>query len=500
MTVADPRPDDGGPGAEAPPHSMEAEQSVLGGLLIDSSAYARISDLVGLADFYAHDHRLVFAAIKALLNAGQPVDVVTVFDQLGSQAEEVGGLKALNALAQCVPSTANIVRYCEIVAERAAARTAIARFDAARARVMAGESIAVVLDDAKVELGRIVEQRKLGTSSKIPLMTLRELQAHSRSVSWLVKHVVPANTIGMMYGASGTFKSFIALDMALHVAHGLPWLGRKTTKGAVLYIAAEGGSGLSQRIEAWHAARRLRMEDIDESFRVVPVALDLTADAWRIVEAAQAFGLSFDLVVTDTFSQTYGGEENSANEVAAYFRELGNRFRALWHCSVLIIHHSGHSATERPRGSSAMRANVDYMMGVFRDEKEMLATLTCSKQKDVDAFKDAMFQLSVQELGKDDDNDPITSLVARHLSRSEDMRRAMAAEQKAGRGGHNQLLVGLVENGMPEDSLRKAFYEACGVHEAEARRKAYYRARKWAMEQGFIDVAEGTIIALEGHA
>lgn len=485
---------DGGP--VVPPHSMQAEQSVLGGLLIDPTAYARITDLLTLTDFYAHEHRLTFAAIQALLKAGKAVDVVTVFDQLGSQAEEVGGLRFLASLAQCVPSTANIVRYAEIVAERSTLRSILATIDVARSRALHGESAARVLDDAKVALGRLADQRKLGGSTRIPLLDLRELQAMSRSVTWLVKHVVPGDSMGMLYGGSGTFKSFIALDMALHVAHGLPWLGRKTTKGAVLYVAAEGGSGLWRRIEAWHVARRLRWEDICDRFRAVPVALDMTVDAWRIVEAAQSFGMAFELVIVDTFSQTYGGEENSANEVAAYFRELGNRFRALWHCSVLVIHHSGHQATERPRGSSAMRANLDYMMGVFRDEKEMLATLTCEKQKDRDAFKNAMFSLSVQDLGRDEDNDPVTSLVARHLSRAEDVSSAMQAEQEAGRGGHRQLLLRLIGvGGMMEVDLRKAFCKDCGAVTADAQRQAWFRVRKWAIEGGFMEVAEGYVIA-----
>jgi hypothetical protein len=489
--AVDPRPEE-----QAQPWSCEAEQSVLGGLLIDSSAYARVSDVIGPPDLFLHAHRLVWAAISALVNAGHPVDVVTVFDQLGDQADAVGGLAGLNALAQCVPSTANILRYSEIVAERAALRRVLAAADAVKAQVLRGESSAAVLDDAKVAFGRLAEQRRLGGSTRVPMMDLAELRAHSRAVTWLVKHVVPADSIGMLYGGSGTFKSFIALDLALHIAHGLPWLGRNTRKGAVLYIAAEGGAGLWQRIEAWHMARRLRWEDISARFRVVPVALDLTQDAWRIVEAAQVFGMSFELVVTDTFSQTYAGEENSANEVAAYFRELGTRFRALWHCSVLIIHHTGHQATERPRGSSAMRANLDYMLGVFRDEQEMLATLTCAKQKDGDAFKDATFSLSVHELGHDEDNDPITSLVARHLSRAEDVDHAMAVEQRAGRGGHHALLLKLIgAGGMRVADLRKAFCEDCGATTPEARRQAWGRARKWAEDGGYMEVVDGMVIA-----
>lgn len=484
------------PGLRKPPHSLEAEQSVLGGLLLEPEAFATVSDQLTAGDFYVHAHKLVFGAITSLISEGKGVDTITVFERLGDQAGEVGGVRYLHSLSQSVPSAANIARYAEIITERATLRSVIAAADVAIEAAMLGKDAARVLDDAKVSFGRLADQRKLG-SGRMPLLSLDELREHSHAVSWLVKHVVPSDAIGMMYGGSGTFKSFIALDLALHVAHGLPWMGRRTKKGSVLYIAAEGGGGLWQRIVAWHRARRLQWSTIRDSFKIIPKAVDLTADAWRVVEAAQSKSLTPALVAIDTLSQTYAGEENSANEMAAYFRELGNRFRALWGCSVLLLHHTGHQATERPRGSSAIRANLDYMLGVFRDEKEMLATLTCGKQKDGDAFQDATFALSVHELGHDEDGDKVTSLVARHLSSAEEMSQAMETERSAGRGGKNQLLLSLLQNGIKETALRNAFYQECGLDTAEARRQAYHRAKNWATKAGFMEVADGHILTLK---
>ena len=82
----------------------------------------------------------------------------------------------------------------------------------------------------------------------LPILSLAELREHAKSVSWVVKHVIPADSIGLLFGGSGTFKSFIALDLALHVAHGLEWLGRKTRRGTVLIVAAEGGAVLLREI------------------------------------------------------------------------------------------------------------------------------------------------------------------------------------------------------------------------------------------------------------
>jgi hypothetical protein len=483
-------------GLRQPPHSIEAEQSVLGSLLLDNTALSRIDDVLGEADFFRHEHRTIFTSMAGLIADGKPADIITVFERLQAEekAETCGGIAYLNALTQSVASAANVRRYAEIIAERATLRSIIAAADEATAKAFRNEPAATILDDAKVVLGRLAESRKLG-GTKVPLLSLGELREQSHSVPWLVKHVMPAESIGMLYGGSGTFKSFIALDASLHIAHGLPWLGRRTKQGPVLYIAAEGGSGLWPRIVAWHRARRLQWSDTP--FHVIPAALDLTSDAWRVVESAQTRGVAPTLVVVDTLSQTYNGEENSANEVAAYFREIGSRFRQLWGCAVLILHHSGHSATERPRGSSAMRANLDFMFGVFRDENEMLATMTCAKQKDGEAFKDVTFSVSTHELGKDEDGDRVTSLVARHLSTVEDVQEAMEAEGKAGRRGHNQMLLGLIQNGQMESELRQVFYSECGLDTAEARRKAYHRAKDWATKAGLFEIAGGVVITLK---
>jgi replicative DNA helicase len=117
-----------------PPHSIEAEQSVLGGLLLDNSAWDRAGDLLTDSDFYRYEHRMIYAAIGALVNATKPADVITVFEHLQSlgKAEECGGLAYLNALAQSVPSAANLRRYAEIVRERAVLRKLVAASDQSR--------------------------------------------------------------------------------------------------------------------------------------------------------------------------------------------------------------------------------------------------------------------------------------------------------------------------------------------------------------------------------
>lgn len=484
---------------DTPPHSVEAEQSVLGALMLDNAALHVISDLVDVQSFYRHEHAAIFVAIELMVKAGQPADPITVFEHLQARdMDEDADLAYLNSLQASVPSARNVRRYAEIVAGHYADRALLAASDEA-ARIAADHLMPLAQRMERIASAMAkVERLSKGVGGRVPLLRLDALRAAHEQVRWTVKHVLPASSLGMMFGGSGTFKSFIALDAALHVAHGLPWMGRITTQAPVLYVAAEGGAGLWSRIHAWHKTRGLKWGDLP--FYVVPAAVDLTADAWRVVDAAQAVGVCPGLVIVDTLSQTYSGEENSANEMAAYFRELGLRFRELWGCSVLLVHHSGHASTERPRGSSAIRANVDYLLGVFRDEKELLATVTCAKQKDGEIFDDATFHMSVVELGVDDDGDKLTSLVARHLSSAEEVERARLAEQAAGRGGRNSSFMALVSNGMEINALRKSFYELLEGLDAEAKKKAFFRARQWAVDQGYIDVAQGIVIDLRAGA
>ena len=107
-----------------PPHSVEAEQSVLGGMLLDSTAWDKVADLISERDFYRNEHRLIYRHIARLCDMAKPVDVITVAESLegNNELDKAGGLAYLGSLAHNVPSAANIRRYAEIVRERAIMR------------------------------------------------------------------------------------------------------------------------------------------------------------------------------------------------------------------------------------------------------------------------------------------------------------------------------------------------------------------------------------------
>lgn len=162
------------PGLAVPPHSQEAEQSVLGALLLDNEAIDRIPDL--RADqFYRYDHRVIFDCIARMIMAGRRADVVTVMESLGGagKLDQVGGLRYLNTLAQNTPSAANIRRYAEIVIERAQLRDIMCAVDEIGAMVhnRAGKTAAEISAEAQARFEPISEARSFAPKEVGPVLT-----------------------------------------------------------------------------------------------------------------------------------------------------------------------------------------------------------------------------------------------------------------------------------------------------------------------------------------
>lgn len=149
-----------------PPHSIEAEQSLIGGLLLDNTAWDRIGDVVAAADFYRDDHRRIFTHIQKLVETGRPADVVTVYESIekSNEVDQTGGLAYLGEIANNTPSAANIRRYAEIVHERAVLRKLVTVGDeiASSALTPAGRDVKELLDEAEQKVFEIAEAGNKG--------------------------------------------------------------------------------------------------------------------------------------------------------------------------------------------------------------------------------------------------------------------------------------------------------------------------------------------------
>jgi len=182
-----------GDGLRLPPHSIEAEQSVLGGLMLDASAWDQIADRVTAEDFYRNDHKLIFEATAGLIERNQPCDAVTLSGHLESQGllDQVGGLSYLGSLARDTPTAANIRAYADIVRERSVLRQLISAGDliARNALEPEGREAREIVDDAERAVFEIAER---GSRGKIGFRT--------------VKSILPevVNRIDELYHSDGT--------------------------------------------------------------------------------------------------------------------------------------------------------------------------------------------------------------------------------------------------------------------------------------------------------
>jgi replicative DNA helicase len=181
-----------GDGLRLPPHSIEAEQSVLGGLMLDSTAWDQIADRVVAEDFYRNDHRLIFSATAALIERNQPCDAVTLSGHLESQGllEQVGGLAYLGSLARDTPTSANIRAYADIVRERAVLRQLIS----------AGN---LIVDAALQPEGR--EAREIVDEAERAVFEIAERGSRGKAGFRLVKSILPdvVNRIDELYHSDG---------------------------------------------------------------------------------------------------------------------------------------------------------------------------------------------------------------------------------------------------------------------------------------------------------
>jgi AAA domain len=202
--------------------------------------------------------------------------------------------------------------------------------------------------------------------------------------TWLLDAMLPGRGLVVFYGPSGIGKSFVALDWALCVASGLAWFGRETRQGAVLYIAAEGASGLYGRIEAWMTEREQQPPDL---IRFLPAAVNLLDETGVqiIEEAIDQLPGPLTLMAVDTVARSMpGGDENSARDMGRFIAsmdEICQRHDALG----LAVHHTGKDG-EDERGSSSLRGAADAMLALKPDGASV--RLSCTKMKDGPEFDD----------------------------------------------------------------------------------------------------------------
>ncbi len=396
-----------------PPHSIEAEQAVLGGLLLDNHAWEKIGDLVVEADFYREDHRRIYRAILALLELNRPADLLTLTDALGQrqELEMVGGMAYLAAMAHNTPSAANIRRYAEIIRERAVLRNLVqAGTDITESAFhTGGRSARALLDEAEAKIFHIAEHGSRGTQGFRPL---------GESLAQTVSHIDELYRAGSHDPVTGVPTGFVDLDKMtaglqpgdLVIVAGRPSMGKTalalnianhvavSARLPVGIFSMEMSAGqLALRLLSLHGridqqslrTGRMQTEDfgrltkamgdlsevpmeIDETAALNP--LDLRARARRLHRQYGGLGL----IVVDylqLMSSSSAGE-NRATEISEISRSLKALAKEL-RVPVMALSQLNRSLEQRPnkrpvmsdlRESGAIEQDADVILFIYRDE------------------------------------------------------------------------------------------------------------------------------------
>jgi replicative DNA helicase len=396
-----------------PPHSVEAEQSVLGGLLLDNTAWDKIADLISESDFYRGDHRLIWRHISKLIEHSRPADVITVSESLESTKEldSIGGLAYLGALAQNTPSAANIRRYGEIVRERAVMRklAQVGTDIADAAYNPMGKEAGQLLDEAESKVFAISEEGARGKQGFLdmpPLLTkvveridllynrdnpsdITGVPTGFTDLDKMTSGLQPGDLV-IIAGRPSMGKTALAINMAEHAAleAGLPVGIFSMEMGATQLVMRMLGSvgKLDQHKvrtgkladEDWRkltdAVGRLNEAPIHIDETPALNALELRARARRLHRQYGRMGLIVVDYIQLMSASSQG--ENRATEISEISRSLKALAKEL-NVPVIALSQLNRSLEQRPnkrpvmsdlRESGAIEQDADVILFIYRDE------------------------------------------------------------------------------------------------------------------------------------
>ena len=396
-----------------PPHSIEAESSVLGGLLLDNNAWDRVGDLLTEGDFYRHEHRLIFMAVSKLVNDSKPADVITVFEHLQAQgkAQEVGGIVYLNQLAQYVPSATNIRRYAEIVREKAILRKLLTASDeiATQAQNPQGKPVERILDEAEQKIFAIGEEgsrMKQGFQSLDTLVVdlldrVQEMADNPMDVTGVptgfadldrMTSGLQAGDLVVLAARPSMGKTSFAVNIAEHVAlhEQLPVAIFSMEMGAAqLAVRIVGSIGRvnqgNLRTGKLTDDEWPRLTEAIEKLRTVSLHIDetpgltpgeLRANARRLARQCGKLGL----IVVDYLQLMSGSGSTSSDNRATELGEISRGLKMLakeLQCPVIALSQLNRSVEQRTdkrpmmsdlRESGAIEQDADIIMFIYRDD------------------------------------------------------------------------------------------------------------------------------------
>ena len=324
-----------------------------------------------------------------------------------------------------------------------------------------------------------------------------------------VQGVLVAQSGAVVYGESNAGKTFWTTDLALHVAAGIPWNGRRVEQGGVVYCVLEGGRGFVNRVAAWRDARGahgIPFAAIPASLNLLDPAADVEPLIADIKTAAERIGHPIKLVVVDTLSRALaGGNENDSEDMGMLVRNM-DRIRQETGACVLFIHHSGKDQARGARGHSLLRAAVDTEIEVVAGDGEE-KTASVVKQRELSKGDMFGFKLDVVELGQNRHGEAVTTCLVTPVTPTVTASKGKVRLSDSAGVGVRALHIALSKSGAllppvaeyPSDTVavtvtawRDEFYQLKSGS-ADNNRQAFSRAEKELLVKSVITIRNGLV-------
>ncbi|MFE5296405.1 AAA family ATPase [Streptomyces sp. NPDC056632] len=377
------------------PYDAEAERAVLAGMIHNPGEIPTVVEILHGGEFYKPAHETIFRATVQLAAAGERVDPITLVDALRRSGDltRVGGPSALFDLANVPYAVGRPQDYAEIVRQVSLRRRIVQATQRAERAAQSGEGdITAVLDRLREDIGDAATGTSGGPANR-RLQQLREALVDSDTLDTipdpipLIDGVLFRDSLAWLYGKPGSGKSFVALDWSGCVANGLPWNFRATAQGSVLYLVAEGVSGMRKRVRGWEQAFNLPMKNVT----FLPIAVQLLNDTDRRALVELVAELQPALIIIDTQARvTVGADENSNGEMSRVV-DAADLLRQASGACVLLVHHAGKNGLDM-RGASAFEGAATSIIKVTRDGEYI--EVHSDKQKDVEDFDTIFLRMS----------------------------------------------------------------------------------------------------------
>lgn len=403
---------------------------MLGALLLDAGTAWPLCAAAGLraVDFADSSHAAVFGAVALLVQRGQAVDMLLAWEalaELGLQGV-VGSLSVLAALEASVATARNAGLHAELVVRRARLRRVHA---AATAVARAAADSAASDDTLQALLADLTEQAASGLprTAALPVTWAAEIGDDVQLPQQLVEGLLTTRGLSSVNGHPNAGKSYFAGALALAVASGLDFLGRRVQQAPVVYVAAEGAASMLARFQAdarFHKRRAGHLALVAQGVVLLEPSTDVDALVATCREVQARAGTPVGLVVIDTVARVMvGGDENTAVDMGRMIA-AADRLKATTGAHVLLLHHVGKDASKGARGHSSLRAALDTEIEVAVDDSTRLHTAKVTKQRDLASKGDTLhFRLAPVPLGVDQWGNEVTACAVVHEPSAADPQR-----------------------------------------------------------------------------